>query len=333
MRIGLIRLSSLGDVVLTTGIIRELKNLFGDAEITMITSSRYMDIFRFNPYLKKTIGLEGKNIKELFRLGRRVRKELYDVLVDLHINPRSLIMSTISRSRKRLRYAKCRWLRSMMVFRKDRKACEHVVIRYFKPFEKMGLKSMNLRPEVWLDEETRRSAGRLIDGANIPLVAISPGAKRPTKRWLPENYGRLCSLLLKTGRVKVVLLGDLDDIEVAEKVKKSTKGHLIDLTGKTSLLQLAAVLERSSVLVTNDSGPMHMASAVNTPVVAIFGPTVPEFGFYPLGERDKIIQRQLPCRPCSLHGSERCRDDSFKCMRLITAEEVFEEVFQVIDDQ
>jgi heptosyltransferase-2 len=85
--------------------------------------------------------------------------------------------------------------------------------------------------------------------------------------------------------------------------------------------------------VTNDSGPMHIAVAMNTPTVAIFGPTVPEFGFSPLGERDRVIEREIECRPCSLHGNDRCRDNGFRCMSLIGAEEVFEVVTGALNGQ
>ncbi len=331
MKIGLMRFSSLGDVILTAGIIRELKRLLGNAEVTMITSSRYTDIFRFNPHLDRITVLEGKGLRNLSKLIRRIRHERFDILVDLHLNPRSILISSASKSRKKLRYSKSRWPRSMMVFRKDRRDCGHVVNRYFKPFEKSGLRLMNPKPEVWIDDETKKSVQSIIDHAQTPLVAVSPGAKRPTKRWLAEEYGELCRLLVTTEKVGVVLVGDADDTEVAREIRNIARENVIDLTGKTSLLQLAAVLERSSVLVTNDSGPMHMAAATGTPVVAIFGPTVPEFGFSPLGERDRVIEKQLPCRPCSLHGSEQCSQNGFKCMRDVTAEEVLEVVSHVLN--
>lgn len=332
MKIGLVRFSSLGDVILTTGIIRELKRKLGNADLTMITSSRYADIFKFDPYLDRTIALEGKRFKDFSKLIGRLRSVKLDILVDLQLNPRSLFTSATSGSRKKLRYSKSRWVRSMMVLRKDGRTCNHITTRYFKPFEKVGLKWTDLRPQIWIDNATKRSVDRLIANGETRIVAVSPGAKRPTKRWLAEEYGRLCRLLVETERVKVVVVGDAHDTEVAGKIEKIAGGDVIDLTGKTSLLQLASVLDRSSVLVTNDSGPMHMATAVNTPTVAIFGPTVPEFGFSPLGQSE-VIEKELPCRPCSLHGSERCKKNGFKCMSLITAEEVLDVVSGVLNGQ
>jgi len=332
MKIGLVRFSSLGDVLLTTGVIRELKRRLPDTQITMITSSRYSDIFAFNPNLDNLIVLEGKRPGDLLRLAKRVRNEAFDIIADLHLNLRSLFVSLSSKSRGRLHYSKCRWPRSMMVFRKERRRLDHVVTRYFRPFEELGLKLTNPRPEIWIDDATKRRMDFFLGNPRIPLVAISPGARRPTKRWIAEGYGELCKLLIELEGARVVLVGDTDDTRVASRVKGIVGRELIDLTGKTSLLELASVLARCSAVVTNDSGPMHMAAAVNTPIVAIFGPTVPEFGFSPLGKAE-VIQKELPCRPCSLHGSERCTKNGFKCMRLITADEVFHVVSGVLNDR
>jgi len=331
MRLGLIRLSSLGDVVLTTGVVRELKSEAEDAEITVITCSPYDDIFKLNPRVRETVLLEDKSINGLSALIRRVREQRFDILVDLHVNPRSLLISSLSKSRKKLRYGKCRWARNMMLFTKERKVIDHVVVRYFRPFEKIGFRYRSLKPEIWIDDDARMSANLLMGHIEKPVVAISPGARRMTKRWPAEEYARLCRLLIERKGVEVVLVGDPDDVEVARRVKTMANGVPFDLTGKTSLLELAAVLQTASVLVTNDSGCMHVAGAMKTPVVAIFGPTVPEFGFFPLGERDRVIQKEVSCRPCSLHGSDRCRHDGFTCMRLIRAEEVLEEVCNVLD--
>ena len=334
MRIGLIRLSSLGDVVLTTGVVREVKCGIPDAELTMITGSRYEDIFRFNPCVDELILLDGKKYEDMSVLIRRVRSRKFDVLADLQLNPRSLLISAASGARTRLRYSKSRWMRSLMVLRGKRRDCGHVTERYFKPFERLGLRSVNLRPQIWVDRAARQSVENLVgEGGERPVVAISPGATTSTKRWPAEKYGNLCRLLVGKRNVQVVLVGDRKDVQTSAEVRSMAKANIVDLTGKMSLLELASLLERCSVLVTNDSGPMHMAVAMNTPSVAIFGPTVPEFGFSPLGERDRVIERKLACRPCSLHGSDRCKDNGFRCMRLICAEEVFEAVCGVLNGQ
>ena len=150
MKIGLMRFSSLGDVVLTTGVIRELKRGLPDAEITMITSSRYSDIFALNRNLDHLMLLEGTALSDLSKLAKKVRKAAFDIIADLHLNPRSLFVSLSSGSGRRLRYSKCRWPRNMMVFRKDRRCVDHVVTRYFRPFGELGLKTASPGFVCWI---------------------------------------------------------------------------------------------------------------------------------------------------------------------------------------
>jgi heptosyltransferase-2 len=218
-----------------------------------------------------------------------------------------------------------------MISEKRRIPCGHVAARYFEPFTTLGLHSTELSPEIWIDPKTERRVESLVGGGRSLVVAISPGANRPTKRWSDEDFGALARLLTERRRARVVVVGDTKDMDVAARVTGIAGEETINLAGGTSLLELAAVLKRASLLVANDSGPMHVAAAVRTPVVALFGPTVPEFGFSPLGERDRIVEVDLPCRPCSLHGTERCGEGSLRCMRLITPDDVFKVVSEVLN--
>ncbi len=333
MKIGIIRLSSLGDVVLTTGIIRELKRELGGCEIVMITSREYEDIFRCNPHLEKTLALEEKSSKGFLKLVHEVRGEGLDVIADLHLNPRSLLLSALSRSGKRLRYRKVHRSRARMISEKRRTSCGHVAARYLEAFEKLGLRSTELSPEIYVDRETEEKVQSLLENGSSPLIAVSPGANRATKRWVPEEFGALSRLLVERRDARVVIVGDEKDADVATEVAAIVGEEAVNLAGRTSLLELAGVLKKSSLLVTNDSGPMHVAAAVSTPVVALFGPTVPEFGFSPLGRRDRVVEVDLPCRPCSLHGTERCSQGGFECMRLIGSEDVYKVVSDVLDGE
>lgn len=131
----------------------------------------------------------------------------------------------------------------------------------------------------------------------------------------------------------MVIVGGEKDMGVATEVAGIAGDGVVNLAGRTSLLELAGVLKKASLLVTNDSGPMHVSAAVSTPVVVLFGPTVPEFGFSPLGERDRVVEVDLPCRPCSLHGTDRCSEGNLQCMRLIGSEDVFRVVSDVLNGE
>ena len=331
MKIGLIRFSSLGDVVLTTGVIREISRELENAEIVMITSKNYEDVFRDNPHVEKTLVLQKKSLSGFLRLVREVRRERLDVIADLHLNPRSLFLSVLSGSRRRLRYRKLHRDRVQMIGEKKRSPCSYVALRYFEPFRRLGLRYNELRPEMWVDRESEKKVQSLIENGSSSLIAIAPGANRMTKRWLPREFGSLCRLLAERRKARIVIVGDAKDADVADEVVGMAEGEVTNLAGRTTLSELAAVLQKSSLLVTNDSGPMHVASAVSTPVVALFGPTVPEFGFSPCGQKDRVVEVDLPCRPCSLHGTDRCREGDHRCMRMIRSEEVFGVVSDVLN--
>ena len=152
-----------------------------------------------------------------------------------------------------------------------------------------------------------------------PLIALAPGSVWATKRW--PQYARLAHELRQAGRIVVV--GASADHVLAEEIMSATEGRAIDATGRLSLLASAELIGRASLLVSNDSLPLHLASAMNTPTIAIFGPTVPAFGFGPLAEHSVVVgMDSLACRPCDRHGPRRCPLGHWRCMREIMAEDV-----------
>ena len=164
-----------------------------------------------------------------------------------------------------------------------------------------------------VDEVLRQAA------AGAQIVALAPGSVWATKRW--PYYPELARELSRLGQV--VIVGGDADRELALDIVGATKGQAIDTTGQLSLLASADLIGRAAVLVTNDSAPLHLASAMNTPTVAVFGPTVPEFGFGPLAAASRIAgNASLACRPCDKHGPQRCPLGHWRCMREITPDVV-----------
>jgi heptosyltransferase-2 len=178
---------------------------------------------------------------------------------------------------------------------------------------------VSLRPSLYPGDMERAAVDGLLGGADADdMIALAPGSVWPTKRW--PNYDVLARTLSKRGRV--VIIGSQEDRELAIAIRDAAPGA-IDATGKLSLLASAELIRRCRVLVTNDSAPQHLASAVNTPTVTIFGPTVPEFGFGPLAERRQTLGiDSLPCRPCDKHGPVVCPLKHWKCMTDVRAETV-----------
>jgi heptosyltransferase-2 len=156
-------------------------------------------------------------------------------------------------------------------------------------------------------------------GNDRKLIALAPGSVWATKRW--PFYPDLARELAKDGRV--VVIGAEADRPLAAEILAATNGNAIDATGRLSLLGSAELIGRAALLVTNDSAPQHLASAMNTPTLAIFGPTVPEFGFGPLADTSRVLgHRDLDCRPCDRHGPQKCPLGHWRCMREISADDV-----------
>lgn len=175
-----------------------------------------------------------------------------------------------------------------------------------------------LRPRLFPGEAERRAVDALLgDVGDRPLLAMAPGSVWATKRW--PYYAELARLLQPD--MTVVVTGAFADRELALQIVTATGGHAIDATDRLSLLASAELIGRAAAIVTNDSAPLHLASAMNTPTVAVFGPTVPEFGFGPLADSAVVAANaSLACRPCDPHGPQRCPLGHWRCMREITAD-------------
>ena len=155
------------------------------------------------------------------------------------------------------------------------------------------------------------------------VVVLAPGSKWFTKQWPVEYFNKLAESLKKLSNVRLIVVGGKDEINLPIE-----KENIIDMRGKTSLLELADILSRADVVVTNDSSPIHIASAFKKPrIFALFGPTIEKFGFFPWSLNSKVFQVDgLKCRPCGIHGGKSCPEKHFKCMRDILPEEVFNEI-------
>lgn len=197
-----------------------------------------------------------------------------------------------------------------------------------------------LRPSLYPGPADHAAVQTLLDRAAVsaqePLIALAPGSVWATKRW--PHYAALASELVRSighSGARMVVLGAAGDAPLAAAIAEAAAAAggaaVVDATGQLSLLGSAALLERCQVLVTNDSAPLHLASAMNTPTVALFGPTVPAFGFGPLAERQAVMEHErLDCRPCHAHGPPSCPLGHFRCMQDLSAPMVQHAVQQVL---
>jgi heptosyltransferase-2 len=196
----------------------------------------------------------------------------------------------------------------------------------------ISVKDELLHPRLFPSETDRKLVDDFLSSFSVrDLVAVAPGSVWPTKRWLPDRYASLVKLLLDQG-YSVVLIGGESDSSLCEEVTRTLHSpHILNGCGRFNAVQSAELLRRCRLLVTNDSAPLHLAAAVGTPCVAIFGPTVPEFGFAPWADGHVIIERKaLWCRPCTAHGGNRCPIGTHECMTTTSVMDVYNTVRSVL---
>lgn len=326
-RILVIRLSSLGDVLLTTPVLRLLREHRPTAQIDFLTRAPYHDLLCANPCVDRLLVFDPRHgLRQTLRTLRQTR---YDVIIDLHRTLRSRLLSRGLVARRKLTYTKHTWRRALLVHLgwNTLRAMTPVPELYAAPLRRLGI-TVPLPPLEMHLTAASRDAMRLYlrqafpDRSTAPLLAIAPGARWPTKRWPVERFAAVAQELAQEQRAAVVLLGGTEDAALARALRQRLRVPVLDSTGRLPLQHTAALLQQCRLLLSNDSGLMHLAAALQVPVVAIFGPTVQEFGFYPFQARARVLSAALPCRPCSTKGSIRCPRGHHRCMRQVTVAEV-----------
>lgn len=336
-RILIIRLSAIGDIVLTTPLLRDLRRQLPGARIDFVTKAAYADLLRYHPALNHLYEVEpAAGLAGLRALGRQLRKEQYQVVLDVHRNLRSLILTRAMRAPCVLHHKKFVLRRWLLVQTKVNLLRHEPPIqqRYVQAAAGLGVVDDGGRPEIfWSAAEDKSAAAALHaagwDGRSL-LVALAPGAGFFTKRWPTECFAEVVRQLSRRG-VFAVIVGGAQDRELAVEIRRLTGDGRGCLVGQTGILTTAAILKRCRALVANDSGLMHLAEAVGIPLVAVFGSTTRELGFFPQQPTSRVLEnRNLRCRPCSHLGKSRCPRGHFLCMRAIAPGQVLATLAEVL---
>ncbi len=320
-KILIIRLSSLGDILLSTPLIRAIKNQHPQIEIHFLLKSNYTDALKLNPHLSKIFTLS-KNAG-IDSLVDSLREEKYDTIIDLQNNPRSTLL------RKRLKTKSANFnkldLQKFLLVRFKINRMQNVgsiPLRYSKTVDKITLDNNGL------DLFTNKKAS-IEFKTDERYIGICPGAKHFTKRWPRGYFIELGNKLTKNGS-RVILLGGKDDRNLCADLVKEIKDS-IDLCNDNDILQTAANMQKCAAIICNDSGLMHAACAMKVPVLVFFGSTVKEFGFAPYNNKNIVLENNsLNCRPCSHIGRSNCPKKHFKCMMEITPKIAFEKLFEML---
>jgi heptosyltransferase-2 len=347
-RILVIRFSSVGDILLTTPVLRALKRWDQGAELHFAVKSEYALLLRENPNVDEIIQLDTElGISGFLKYALGLRGK-YDLLVDLHRSIRSLIIRRLTGARMNLKYPKGVISRSLMI-RTGWKAIamkEPIPERYLKALEPLEITQDERGIDFPIPETIQESvlASIVEEAASINIskdfkrkqehdsyLALAPGARWATKRWLPERFAEVSDTLAEKYNLIPVLIGHSDEKSVSRAVKERMKYTAIDFTGKLDLLETGAVLKIARLLICNDSGMMHMAGALSTPIVAIFGPTTRELGFYPYRTRFEVADTDISCRPCHHIGSNQCPKGHHQCMTDVDVVDVIEFAERFLD--
>ena len=319
-----------GDTILTYPTVQKLKSLFPHSHLAILVPSHLIDLWKTFPYADEIIPFQKKrgfgSIWEDLNLSQSLKDRNFDLAIIFPRSFRSAFQAYLARIPIRIGYQDEG--RSLFLTHGIRRTEEirrsHRVHYFQKLTDSLGQAEGSSSPRIFLREEDRKWAEQKLRDLGIqdgrPLIGMNPGATYGlAKCWYPERFGELGKRLFEKWKATVLLFGKEEERPIAKEILQHLKEGGIDLTGKTHLLQLAALLERCQLIVTNDTGTMHVATAVGAPVVALFGSTDPSTTG-PWGDGHIVIRKDVPCSPCL----KRICPTDHRCMELITVDEVEE---------
>lgn len=327
LKVLILQTAFLGDAVLTTPLLGALKKAYPSCSVSLLCTPETQDVFEGNDNLDELLVMdkrgEDRSLGALLRWAKRLRGK-YDIAVIPHRSFRTALLAWLAGIPKRIGFN----LSEGSFLLTDKVAFEwitHDAERNMKLLEPLGISgvtpaiSVKGGPVDW--EALAQAHGLTLSSM---WVGMNPGSVWATKRWLPERFAVVADSLIRELKCQVLIFGSEKDRPAADAVAAAMKEKPVNLCGKTTIKTLSALIERCGLFITNDSGPMHLASAAKVPVVAVFGPTTRELGFFPYGPNSVVVELDLSCRPCSLHGGHTCPLGHFKCMKDLGPEKVLE---------
>lgn len=327
MNILIIHTAFIGDIVLSTALVSKIKIKYPDSNIYYLTTPTGREILKNNPKIKEIIVYDkrgkDKGFIAFISFVRRIRKLKIDVCLTPHRYLRSSVLSFFSGAKIRVGYdiADLSFIFNKKI-KYDKKKHE---VEKLLSFVDDKLERFEL--EIYPNEEDKTKVDTILKNLskNKKIILIAPGSKWFTKKW-PEEYFRiLIQNLVKRDDFLIVISGGKEEKEI----NLNLDSKVLDLRGEITLLELAELMNRATLVVSNDSAPIHIASAFhNTRILGIFGPTVKNFGFFPWSKNSKVFEVDgLYCRPCGIHGGKSCPEKHFKCMRDITPDLIETEIY------
>jgi len=329
----LIRFSSLGDLVLLSALVEGIALSFPGHALHLATKEQYRELYEGNPHIERIHVLPaGAGFRELLRIRQRLAAERFEIIIDAHNVIRSGFLYHSLPAARKARLGK-EHVRKLSLIRAGKDLFGETVSmkeRYLSLLASLGADIPDVSTRLYPTPAAESAAEAFFEENGLTgrtVVALAPGARWETKRWPVEGFSEIARAVSSPER-GVLVIGGSEETGICRTV--SSADGAVDACGRLSIMETAAALGKASVLVTNDSAPLHIAEAAGTPVIALFGPTVRQFGYYPLLERSITLDRDLACRPCSRNGSRTCRLESRDCLDAIAPAEVLSAIDRVI---
>ena len=313
MKVLIVRFSSIGDIVLTTPVVRCLKQQVDNIEIHYLTKNNFISVIENNPYIDK-IHTIGNDLKSLIPL---LKQENFDLVIDLHHNVRTLRLKYFL-GKKSVSFNKLNWKKFLITtFKINKLPKQHIVDRYLETINFLGVLNDNKGLDYFISSKDEVDIASMLPVHYLNgYYALVIGGSYYTKQIPINKLKQIC----EKSSLPLVLLGGKEDVEVASELHKAFPTQTLNMCGKMSLNQSASIIKQSKKVITSDTGLMHIAAAYKKDIISIWGNTIPEFGMgpYMAGDDSQIVEvNHLSCRPCSKLGYRKCPKGHFKCMNEI----------------
>ncbi len=331
MKVLILQTAFIGDVILCTPLVHALSGK--GHEVGFVVKPEAAGILERDPRISRLFIYDkrekDKGIGGIIKLAQTIKEQRYDAAIIPHRSIRSALIMKLSGIPVRIGFDKSAG--SFLFTHKIKyEQFIHEVKRNHNLLEPLEINDAPTAPRILYDDDDLKAGYNLLKswGINnsVNLIAFGPGSKWPTKQWGVEKYKALSLMLFENIDCHIVCFGGPEESELCDKIVSDYGKKIFNAAGKLTLRQSAAALSFFRTAVANDNGFMHLSAASGIPVTAVFGPTIPGFGFAPWGDNHTIEGIEIECRPCGIHGAKKCPEKHFKCMLELSPEKVYESV-------
>ncbi len=333
MRILITQTAFLGDAVILTALIRECHRVFENSKIDVLVCPPADQLLKNNPYINDVLVFDKKKekLKSFISNLKTIRNNKYDLSLNAHSSFTTILFSVLGGIPERTGFDR-RSSRFLLTKRVPFVESKKRVLKNLDLLSPFSNKEMSFQTELFPSKEDFNRTVSLIVSftGKRKKVVIFPGSVWNTKRWCEEYFVELVKLL-SVEDISIIFSGSNGEYALCHEIINQSGIDCLNLAGKCTLLETAAVIAESDVVVCNDSGALHIANAMKTDAVVFFGPTVEKLGYFPLGKKDVVLETDLDCRPCGLHGSKECPLGHHNCMKKIKPITAFNEVMNLLN--